>query len=278
MDSQGYSTYYIETNPYQIRSDERSLSQHYSTTTHLHPRHSSTSQLPLLLPPLPLPLRRPQQRIQTLQARHLHAPLARNPHGVPQNHLELQRLPGLPVQQHARPRALVARGALDDLVRARHARREGAAQDLGCRVEDLVHHAEEVQTELRVRDHVGVAAAAGEHGRGVHGGVDAELVPADGLQADLVVGLDVPDAAEVGPPALQGLGALGSSSGDGLIARSPAVRVGADADPRPAVLSDDSRGRLLGADDGDGTHDWGLGEALSEGLLNADAVLNENNA
>ncbi|KAF7546080.1 hypothetical protein G7046_g9416 [Stylonectria norvegica] len=82
----------------------------------------------------------------------------------------------------------------------------------------------------------------------------------------------------VGPPAGQSCGALGAAPGNVGVACAASVRVGPDADARPAVLPDGAWRRLLGADDGDGADDGSVGEPLPEGLLNAHAVLDENDA
>lgn len=243
---------------------------------HSHLRYQL--QLRRVLPLLSHLLRRPQQGIQALQPRHLNASLARDAHGIAHNNLEFQLAASLPVQQHARARALVSLRAADDLLRRGHGVRERPAEDVRHGVADLVHDAEQMTPQLRIVHHVCVSAAAAEDGRRVHGGIDAQLVPPDRLQADLVVRVDILDAAKLGPQPRQLVGAHEPPVRRVHVATAAAVSVRSDADARPPVLADDARGGLLRADDGHRTDDGRGREASPEGLLDAHAVLDEHDA
>ena len=253
---------------------------------HLSQRHPG-SQLPLLDSSglLPHGLHAPQERVEALHAGQVHALGAGDPDGVAQDDLELQGPAALPVEQHAGLAADVALGALEDALGAREVVGERTAEEARDGGPDLVHNAGEVEPQLGVARHVGVAAAAAQDGRGVEGGVDAELVPAHQLEPDLVRHLDVADAAQAGPVVGELVGAFEAASlqvvGDRGGAAAAAgggrrVAVGAQVDPRPAVLLDGAWSDLRGGDDGHGADDGGVGKARAVRLLDAHAVLDQD--
>lgn len=226
-------------------------------------------------PPLPNLLRHPHQRIQTLQPRHLEPPLPRHPYRIPQDNLDLEPLPGLPIHRHARlaPRRVALR-APDDGVRGRKVRGHGLVQELRRGGEDLVHHAEQMHLHLGVVRHGGVGGAEGEHGRGVHGGVDGQFVPAEELQFRVRVGGGVGDAAlhqrrDEGGVSVDRGGVAGFWRGG----RVEVGQVGPAVDTRPAVVLDLAVGGLRAGGDGDGAEDGGAGEAGCVGAFDAEAVL-----
>lgn len=248
--------------------------------------------LALLLPLLPRALRAAEQGIQALHARQVDALCAGDAHRVAEDDLELEGAPALPVEQHAGLAADVALGAGEDLVRAREVRREGAAQHARRGVPDLGHEAAQVAAQLRVAHHVGVAAAARQHRRRIHGRVDRQLVPAHRLQPDLVRRLDVADPAQRAPPRRQlldgrraaplerraraGSGGRSAVRGAARLVRRRRVRVRAQVHARPAVLAHRAGGGLLGADDRDGADDGRRRVALAVGVLDADPVLDQH--
>ncbi|TPX07071.1 uncharacterized protein E0L32_010966 [Thyridium curvatum] len=275
----------------------------------------SPSQLPLPLPfllllPLPHRLRTPQQPIHALQPPHLHPLRPRDPHGVAQDDLDLQRPAGLPVEQHRRPGPGIALRAPDDPLGRRVPMPlhppgvlERAAQHRRRRGPDLVHDAAQVGPQLRVRQHVGVAPAAGQHGRRVERGVDAQLVPPHRLQAELRQRLGVLDAAQPRqPPRQVGRGPrapLRERRPRVVVRRLPSaslllaaaavavavrvrvrergrVGVGPQVHPRPAVLPDRARADLLRADDGHGADDGRPREPPAVRVLDAHAVLDQH--
>lgn len=128
----------------------------------------------------------------------------RDPNGIAQNDLQLHRLSGLPVQQHAgfRARGIPLRAG-KDLVRRGQFGGKSAAEDPGHRGEDLIHAALQVLSQVRIAHHYRIPNAARQHGRRVHRPIDADLVPPDQLQARLVVILGVPQLAVLGQDACE---------------------------------------------------------------------------
>ena len=137
-----------------------------------------------------------------------------------------------------------------------------------------MHHTKKMNLHFRVIRHSGVWGAEGEHGGGVHGGVDGELVPAEELQFRVRVGGGVGDAAlhqcrDEGGVSVDGGGVAGFWRGGGV----EVGQVGPAVDARPAVVLDLAVGGLRAGGDGDGAEDCGAGEAGCVGAFDAEAVL-----
>lgn len=138
--------------------------------------------------------------------------------------------------------------------------------------------------QLRIRELVRVTTAARHNCSRVESGIDAELMPADSLELEFGVRLDVADTAVPRPPIRELVHAPVAAQDDFPSLRDIGQRRGEpaavrpQADTRPPVLPYDAIPDLLGADDGDRAHDRVVWKALTVGFLDAHAILYQDDA
>jgi hypothetical protein len=136
-----------------------------------------------------------------------------------------------------------------------------------------------MRTQDRVSHHVCAAEPSTENRAGVHGPIDADLVPADGLQRELIVRIRISQFSMVGEESHELVHALHSSSRQILRCGSAPpepIAIRTQAQSSPAILTHCPRVEQLGANDGDAADDGVIWKSCSMGFFDAKAVLDKD--